>query len=242
MPRDWDAETYERISAPQERMGRAVLDRLDLRGDEAVLDAGCGTGRVTAALAERLPDGRVIAVDGSPSMIEQLRERLPQAEAHVADLLELELDRPVDAIISTATFHWITDHDRLFERLHAALAPGGRLEAQCGGRGNISSVVRAIEAVDPPALRGWSPWNYAGPEETTERLQRAGFTDVRCWLHDEPVEPPEDENYMRTIVLGSHVERLPAGDRERFVADVIAHLPEPLVVDYVRLNISARRP
>jgi trans-aconitate 2-methyltransferase len=241
MPRDWDAETYERVSTPQERMGRAVLDRLALRGDERVLDAGCGTGRVTAILAERLPEGQVVAVDGSPSMIEQLRERLPQAEAHVADLLELELDEPVDAVISTATFHWIDDHQRLFERIFAALRPGGRFEAQCGGRGNISNVVRAIEAVDHPALRGWSPWNYASPEETAERLERAGFTDVECWLHDEPVEPPEDANYMRTIVLGSHVERLPEDDRDAFVRDVIAHLPDPLVIDYVRLNISATR-
>lgn len=242
MPRDWDAETYERISAPQEQMGRAVLDRLALRGDEAVLDAGCGTGRVTAALAERVPHGTVYAVDGSPAMIDAIRERLPQVRASVQDLQDLTLPEPVDAVLSTATFHWIGDHGRLFARLFAALRPGGRLEAQCGGRGNIATIVAAIEAVDHPALRGWTPWNYAGPEETTDRLERAGFCEVNCWLHDEPVDPPEHERYMSTIVLGGHVARLPEEDRERFVGDVIAHLPEPLVVDYARLNISARRP
>src|SRR3954453_10081828 len=127
MPRDWDAKTYERLSAPLEAMGRDVLWRLELEGDETVLDAGCGTGRVTAVLAERLPRGKVIAVDGSPAMVEQARSRLPESvDVRLADLLELPVDEPVDAIVSTATFHWILDHDALFARLRDALAPGGR--------------------------------------------------------------------------------------------------------------------
>src|SRR5687767_13452615 len=126
-PRDWNAAAYERLSAPIEAMGRDVLDRLVLRGDETVVDAGCGTGRVTAALVERLPRGRVIAVDGSAAMVRKARERLPDARVDVrqADLLELDLGETVDAVLSTATFHWILDHDRLFGNLHAALAPGG---------------------------------------------------------------------------------------------------------------------
>ena len=166
-PRDWNAASYERVAAPLEAMGRDVLDRLTLRGDERVLDAGCGTGRVTAALVERLPRGEVIAVDGSPAMVEQARERLGgRAEVRVADLLELELDRPVDAILSTATFHWIADHDRLFARLHGALKPGGRLVAQCGGEGNIAELAEAAARVGErePALAGWEgPWHFASP-------------------------------------------------------------------------------
>src|SRR3954454_13774735 len=131
-PRDWNAASYQRVSAPLEAMGREVLDRLELDGDERVLDAGCGTGRVTAALVERLPRGHVIAVDGSPAMVEEAGARLGDAaDVRVADLLELELDAPVDAVLSTATFHWIADHDRLFTRLRDVLRPGGRLVAQC---------------------------------------------------------------------------------------------------------------
>src|SRR5262245_14427216 len=130
-PRDWNATAYERLSAPLEAMGREVLQRLELEGDETVLDAGCGTGRVTAVLGERLPDGHVIAVDGSQAMVEEARRRLPpDIEVVQQDLLELQVDEPVDAVISTATFHWIGDHDRLFTRLKAALKPGGRLVAQ----------------------------------------------------------------------------------------------------------------
>jgi trans-aconitate 2-methyltransferase len=142
-------------------MGRDVLDRLDLNGDERVLDAGCGTGRVTAALVERLPRGEVVAVDGSPAMVEAARERLGDSvELRVADLLELELERPVDAIPSTATFHRVADHERLFARLRELLRPGGRLVAQCGGAGNIAALKAAAEEVgerEPfaAALAGW---------------------------------------------------------------------------------------
>ena len=143
--RDWDGASYDRISAPQEALGRAVLARMELRGDETVLDAGCGSGRVTEALLERLPRGRVIAVDASPSMVEQARGASAgseRVEVRQMDLLELELEEPVDAILSTATFHWILDHDALFRRLHAALRPGGQLVAQCGGEGNIDRAAR----------------------------------------------------------------------------------------------------
>ena len=177
-PREWNATSYERVSAPQEQWGRDVLDRLDLDGDERVLDAGCGTGRVTAALVERLPRGEVVAVDGSPAMVDAgqgaPRRRAPTSFA--ADLLELELEPPVDAILSTATFHWIADHDRLFARLHAALKPGGRLVAQCGGAGNVANVRRDRRASTIPRCAGW-PGRGTSPRTapTAERLRRRGL-------------------------------------------------------------------
>lgn len=242
-PRDWNADSYQRVSAPLERMGRDVLDRLVLHGDERVLDAGCGTGRVTAALLERLPHGEVVAVDGSPAMVEKTRELLgddPRLTTKVLDLLELELDRPVDAVLSTATFHWIADHDRLFARLHAALMPGGRLVAQCGGEGNVAAVRTAIERVEHPALAGWpGPWHFASPVATAERLHRLGFTDVWCWPQSVRVDPDDPREYFGTVMLGSHLERLPAADRDGFVDAVLAEMPEAHV-DYVRLNLLAR--
>ena len=225
------------MSNPQLAMARDVIDRLDLRGDERVLDAGCGTGRVTEVLAQRVPNGTVIAVDGSQAMVEQTRAR--GLTAFTADLAELTLDEPVDAILSTATFHWIPDHERLFGRLHAALRPGGRLSAQCGGYGNVANVQEAIDAVDHPALRGWpGPWNFATPEETTRRLNRAGFTDVWTWLQPWLVEPTDPKEYFTTVILGSHLQRLPEEDREPFVDAVLEHGTH---ANYVRLNILARR-
>jgi trans-aconitate 2-methyltransferase len=240
-PRDWNATSYEQVSAPLEAMGRDVLDRLELSGDERVLDAGCGTGRVTAALVERLPRGQVVAVDGSPAMVEQVRERFGDGvDARVADLLELELDAPVDAILSTATFHWIADHDRLFSRLLAALKPGGRLVAQCGGDGNAANVQEAIQRVG--TFGDWpGPWNFPSPADTEARLRRLGYTDVWTWSFPVQVAPEDPREYFATVILGSHLERLEPDERDAFVDAVIAELDAP-VVEYVRLNILARRP
>jgi trans-aconitate 2-methyltransferase len=248
-PRDWDATVYEAISAPMEEMGRDVLSRLELRGDETVLDAGCGTGRVTAALLDRLPEGRVVAVDGSPAMIEKARERLPhdRVEFLVADLAELVLPDPVDHVLSTATFHWVPDHDALFSHLHAVLKPGGRLVAQCGGQGNITETVAALAVVceqEPFAefLGGWSgPWNFATPEETEARLSAAGFAEARCWLFEWPVTPEQPADWFATVMLGSHIDHLPAELRDRFVEAVLSHHEPPFTARYVRLNIEARR-
>jgi trans-aconitate 2-methyltransferase len=243
--RTWDGQSYDRISGPMEALGLAVLERLELRGDESVLDAGCGSGRITQALIERLPDGHVIAVDASQSMVDAARERLPDADVRLVDLLELQLDEPVDAILSTATFHWIADHERLFARLHAALRPGGRLVAQCGGEGNIdvlrghANEVRVREPYAAHFVDWQPPWNYAGPEETERRLSDAGFAHAECWLQPAPKQPEEPREFLSTIVLGPHVQQLPQELREPYIDDVLAALGEPVVVDYVRLNIDA---
>jgi trans-aconitate 2-methyltransferase len=245
-PRDWDATTYDRIADPMTRWGADVLGRLPLRGDETVLDAGCGSGRVTEQLLGRLPAGRVVALDGSPAMVDAAMARLApfagRVDFLVADLMApLPLpDASVDAILSTATFHWIPDHDRLFGHLARVLRAGGRLVAQCGGDGNIASVRAAIAEVggDWP-----EPWTFATPEDTRRRLEAAGFEAIETWLNDEPtpVAPGAPmRDFLRTIVLGAHVERLGPDEQDAFLDAVAARLPSSSI-DYVRLNIVATR-
>ena len=246
--REWDGQTYDRISGPMQALGQAVLDRLPLRGDETVLDAGCGSGRITETLIQRLPRGRAIGVDMSESMVAAARERLgPDADIRRADLLELEreLDEPVDAILSTATFHWVADHAALFRALHRVLCPGGRLVAQCGGEGNITDLRGRAGVVmerEPYAehFRAFQPpWNYANPADTQSRLLAAGFANAECWLQPAPTEPGHPREFLSTIVLGPHVQHLAEPLREPFMDEVMAELGEPVVVDYVRLNIDA---
>ena len=248
-PRDWDAAAYQRVSVPHEEWARSILDRLDLKGDERVLDAGCGSGRVTAMLIERLPAGSVVAVDGSPSMVEEVRSVLrPRDEALVRDLTELELEEPVDVVFSNAVFHWVLDHDALFRRLASVLRPGGRLASQNGGAGNIARLKASsaeVAARDPyaPHFEGFGePWNYAAPEETEERLRAAGFAEARAWLQPWDVTPPEPAEFLRTVCLGPHMDRLPEELRDPFIADVLALEDDPLVLGYMRLNIEARLP
>lgn len=249
-PRDWEAGTYDRLAKPHGAWGADVLGRLDLQGDEVALDAGCGTGRVTAELRRLVPDGRVIGVDGSPSMIEQASRVLPaDVELQVQDLTALVLEAAVDVVVSTATFHWIADHDLLFSRLAAALVAGGRLEAQCGGAGNVASVGRALERLrerDPwrAAFAGYADdWNFATAEETAERLRAAGFVDVRCWLEPRAVPLEDPHAYLRTVVLGAWLDRLPEEAHDGFVEAVREELDrgDGVVLDYVRLNMSATR-
>jgi trans-aconitate 2-methyltransferase len=245
-PREWDAETYDAISDPQFSWGMEVLERLELRGDEAAIDAGCGSGRVSEELLKRLPGGSLLAVDASEAMVEKARERLgDRAEYLVADLAELEVEQPVELIFSTATFHWVLDHDALFAHLRKALKPGGRLVAQCGGQGNVAEHAKAIVAVATQPeyaghFEGMTPmWNFAGPEETEQRLCAAGFAEARCWLEPKPVTPPDPLRFTMTVTLGPHLARLPEEKRQPFAEAVLERSPQPLTLDYVRLNIEA---
>ena len=182
-------------------------------------------------------------MDASADMVELARARLGD-RAHVwcQDALELALDKPVDAIVSTATLHWVPDHDRLWVRLAGALRPGGVLEVQCGGEGNIDGVREVIETVSrdtAPELVGWSPWVFASPHDTERRLLDAGFTATKCWLEERPTHPHDVDAFVRTSILAAHLERLPVERREPFAAAVVARVCLPL--DYVRLNVSAVR-
>lgn len=246
--RDWDAATYDRVSDPQLAWALEQLQRLELRGDEVALDAGCGSGRVTALLADRVPQGRVYAVDVAPSMVEHARAALgDRATVLCQDLVELDLPEPVDAVFSNATFHWIGDHERLFARLCGLLKPGGRLVAQCGGAGNIDAFRAAADSVaqEEPFEHhfvGWrEPRNYAGAEQTAARLEQAGFTEVSCWLEPKRVELPDPRPFVSTVCLVRHLDPLPDGLRGPFIDRVLARAGVPLVLEYVRLNMVGRR-
>jgi trans-aconitate 2-methyltransferase len=246
-PREWDAETYDAISDPQFSWGVEVLERLALRGDEATIDAGCGSGRVAERLLDRLPSGSLLAVDASEAMIAKARERLGDRASYlVADLSELEVAEPVDLVFSTATFHWVLDHERLFGCLREALRPGGRLVAQCGGLGNVADHAQAIASVaaSPEYADHFDGrtvmWNFAGPAETEARLLAAGFAEARCWLEPKPVTPPDPLRFTMTVTLGPHLARLPEDLRRPFAEAILAESPQPLTLDYVRLNIEAR--
>jgi trans-aconitate 2-methyltransferase len=245
MPREWDARTYDSLPLPHLGWGRRTLSRLPLRGDERVLDAGCGTGRDTEGLLDRLPDGRVVAVDGSVRMLDQLRERLAgrldRVEVLLADLTKpLPFDGEVDAVFSVAAFHWIEDHAALFSALAARMRPGARLVSDCGGRGNIAAVNAAVAEVTATPS---GTWEFAGADDTRQRLAAAGFTDVDVRLRPDPArfEPgAQFESFLATVILGPRLDEMADAEREPFVKAVAARLAEP-VADYVRLEISAVR-
>ena len=257
--RDWDARTYHAVSEPQFEWGKRVLGALELAGTESVLDAGCGTGRLTALLAERLPHGEVVALDRSSNMTQLASSTLSPFRAHasvvLADLVALPFAKAFDVVFSTATFHWVLDHDRMFANLFEALKPGGRIHAQCGGGPNLAQLHRravalARSAQFAPDFVGWSdPWNYSSAEDARVRLVHAGFTDVHTWLEEAPATFADAEGFrvfIKTVVLRPFLA--PIGDERRraaFVDHVVnaaAQDDPPYTLDYWRLNITARRP
>jgi trans-aconitate 2-methyltransferase len=256
----WNADVYERIGTPMRQWARQVIDDLELRDDETVLDAGCGSGAVTFDLLAHLPRGKIYAVDASPEMIasleRQCRERgITNVHPVVASLTEFTLPEQVDAVFSNAVFHWIPDDDALFGRLHAATRPGGRMRAQCGGYGNNAHVLEAVAAVRQRApfaeyLGGFrDSKKYRTVEGATAALKRAGWRNVRAKLWPQPVpfdEPADAALYVRTILLRDHVARLPDDDaRDAYaravVDETIDRWGSPYVADYVRLDIWAER-
>lgn len=256
---DWDAQAYTRLGEPQFRWATALLDQLELRGDETVLDAGCGSGRVTAALLERLPRGRVIAVDLSQPMLAQARTAIGDADGRIeyvhADLVELALDRVADVVFSAAVFHWVPDHTALFRSLFAALVPGGRLHAQCGGASNLARILDRADAIacrEPYAahLNGFErTTNFADPTVSTARLAEVGFAHARAWTTPAPT-PFADRasfaEFIENVVLRDHLARLPEPALRRAFVDALTALAAqdvpPLCLDYVRLDLRAVRP
>jgi trans-aconitate 2-methyltransferase len=241
--REWDANAYDTLNAPMTERGNDAVARLELRGDERVLDAGCGTGAVTATLLERLPHGNVVALDGSQAMLAAARERFagdPRVTLVHADLEQpLPLAEPVDAIVSTSTFHWVRDHDALFRHLAAALRTGGQLVVECGGDGNIAAVLELL------AELGYAdhPWTYASAEDTERRLAAAGFEEAAVRLVPRVshfATRGDLERFLASVALRTYFDALGPEAGPALVSEVAARLPRP-ELHWLRLEVVARR-
>jgi len=258
--REWDSAAYHRVSAPQTSWGAKVLSRLDLRGNETVLDAGCGTGKLTRELLERLPQGRVFAVDLSTNMLRTAREHLsPEFGERVAfaavDVQNLPFHQAFDGIFSTATFHWVIDHDRLFRSLFQALRPGGWLHAQCGGGPNLAHLRERMAGLKTSPkyarfLGDYSdPWCFSDAETAALRLRGAGFVDVATGTEPAPTVLETAERYsefVSSVIVHPHLERIPDPNlRHEFMQNLTEQAAKdnpPFALDYWRLNLNAKVP
>ena len=259
MSKEWNAALYHQISAPQVSWGQKVLARLSLKGDERVLDAGCGTGRLTRDLLEALPRGQVVALDVSRNMIDAARAYLvPDFGGRVefvrCDLLDLPFEREFDGIFSTASFHWVLDHELLFRNLYRALRPGGWLVAQCGGGKNLDRLLSRVQAlmsfpVYAEYFRGYRfPWEFSDAETAAVRLRVAGFEQIDTSLEQAPTKfetAEEFQRFVESVILHRHLERLPRPElRQNFLAELTRQAAQddpPFLLDYWRLNLRGRR-
>ncbi len=241
MPFEWDAHTYDALPLPHVEWGQRVLDRMRLAGTERVLDAGCGTGRDAAAALDRWPGIDLVCLDASAQMIDTARERLGDRVTYaVADLTQPLPIEPVDAVMSVAAFHWVTDHPLLFRNLAASVRPGGRLTSDCGGQGQLQHLDAALLKVTG---QGKQYIRFAGVEDTEAELRENGWEPESVRLRPHPVrleDPDLMETYLTTVCLGAYLDTMPAHEHRPFVRAVREAMAEP-VVDYVRLEIEAVR-
>ena len=258
--REWNADSYHKVSTPQVDWGTVTLARLPLDGDELVLDVGCGTGRLTEKLLERLPNGRVVGIDLSANMLnvagEFLRSRFGgQIHLVLADAARLPVREAADAVFSTATFHWVRDHAQLFRSLLAALKPGGRLVAQCGGGANLARLhERAAALMESPRFApyftSWEePWEFADADTTARRLEHAGFENIKTSLVPAPVQQPDASAYqtfVTTVICRPHLAHLSKPElRAAFIQSLTEQAATdipPYELDYWRLNIEDSKP
>ncbi|MGZ4619755.1 MAG: class I SAM-dependent methyltransferase [Frankiaceae bacterium] len=242
-PHDWDAEAYATLPLPHADWGGRALDRLRLTGGQTVLDLGCGPGRDTARLLQRLPAGRVLALDGSATMLRRARThcsgdaKVSWLQADLRSFLPLSAGS-VDAVFSVATLHWVPDHPALFREMARVLRPGGRLSLEYGGAGNVASVVGALRALG----REPAEWVFARPADEEPALLTAGFTGVECRLRPVSVPMAEDVfvRYLANVVLVAQLESAAAAERADLEAAVAERMARP-AVDYVRLEVTAGR-
>jgi trans-aconitate 2-methyltransferase len=258
--REWNSSEYHRLSQPQVSWGKKVLSRLRLRGNELVLDAGCGTGRLTADLLQALPNGRVVGLDVSQNMARSAREYLrPQfgerCQLVTADLLDLPFTDAFDGIVSTAAFHWVSDHDRLFRGLFQSLRSGGWLQAQCGGGPNIARLTaRMAKLAESPKFALFlanfpSPWLFEDAKGAAETLRCAGFDDIQTSVEAAPTLMDDRQHYsdfIKSVIVRAHLQRLPDSSvGEQYISELADQAEKddpPFLLDYWRLNLSARKP
>ncbi|WP_287152937.1 class I SAM-dependent methyltransferase [Candidatus Solincola tengchongensis] len=259
----WDAEDYRSFSSQQKKWGLELMDKLHLRGDEHVLDLGCGDGLLSAMLAKRVPRGSVLGVDISPEMIDHARRSYPSSHYpnlawEVADACQLDFCECFDVVFSNAVLHWIRDQSAALEGIARALKPGGFLLAQMAGRGNAAEV--ACMLVSLMASEKWSayfrdmdfPYLFHGPEDYIPLLEKAGLEPLRVELLTKDMVHEGREGmagWIRTTWL-PFTQRVPERLREDFIAELVdgyLHDFPPdeaglVHVNAVRLEVEARKP
>jgi trans-aconitate methyltransferase len=260
---DWDATTYDHISDVIESWGHKTIERRQWKGDEIVLDAGCGSGRLTKILSMKVPNGKVIAVDSDLSMIRLAKENLAKIsniKFIKMNISEIEIAEKVDVVFSNAVLHWILNHKKVFERFWKMSKPDGQILVQCGGYGNLTTTLSIFNKVRKSKEfynyfcnnKGediWNePWYFAKKEDTEIILQDLGFRNIQVFLENKEAKFPNKEKYflfIKTIVLRPYLKYLPNETlKEKFAKSVIQEIETNAKelqwkLDYVRLNINA---
>lgn len=230
----WNAREYQASSSNQKKWAMELLSKLDLEGDERVLDIGCGDGEITALIARRVPHGFVVGIDSSRDMIELAikrcpSERCPNLTFFLKDAGAMDFDEEFDAVFSNACLHWIIDHKSVLEGIKRCLKPSGKVLLQMGGLGNAKTVLEALDDIIKESQ--WAkffegfvfPYGFYGSEEYRNWLGALGFKIVRVGLLPKDMVHEGKGQFaawLRTTWL-PYTQRVPETLREEFIAAVV---------------------
>jgi trans-aconitate methyltransferase len=263
MKYNWDASTYHRISDAQESWGHETIEYRKWKGNETVLDAGCGSGRLTKILSIKVPHGKVIAVDSDLSMVRLAKENLVKfsnIEFTHMDISEIKLEEKVDVVFSNAVLHWILNHKKVFERFCQILNRDGQLLIQCGGYGNLAKTLSILNKVSKSKEfynyfcnnkdeNIWNQtWYFAKKEDTEKILKEIGFRNIQVFIENKEPKFRNKEEYflfIKTIVLIPYLKYLPNDLlKDKFAKSVVEEIETNAKelqwkLDFVRQNINA---
>ncbi len=230
----WNPEDYLHHSGEQEKWARELIPKIGLRGDERVLDIGCGDGKVTAEIARFLTDGTVLGIDSSPDMIEFAKNTFMDASKNLAfhciDAQEMHFAREFDVVFSNAALHWVKEHGPVLKRIKQALRPGGRAVLQMAGEGNAAAVVETVGAVigrEPwlSLFEGFVfPYAFHGPDAYRSLVSEAGLVPRRIEIIPKDMTQKGRDGlsgWIRTTWL-PYIQRVPMDLRDRFIEDIVS--------------------
>jgi trans-aconitate 2-methyltransferase len=259
----WDAETYDEVSNTHEEWARKIISSKTWTGNETIMDAGCGSGRITKILTKLVPLGKVFAIDNDLNMIKKTKDNLKGfknvniIQSNLVDIDFNKIQSKFNIIFSNAVLHWILDHYTIFKNFYDLLLADGQLLIQCGGYGNLQKAVSTFNIVRDSAefkeyFSKWKDqWNFAKPDATEKILKEIGYRDINVNLQDYPVTFKDKNSYsiyLKTVVLGPYLKCLPSEKlQDNFLQRIIQikekeSTQEPiLTLDYKRLNIIASR-
>jgi trans-aconitate 2-methyltransferase len=258
----WDAETYDNVSTIQEEFALKLIQLRNWTGKEIVMDAGCGSGRVTKILAKIIPNGKIYAVDIDVNMIHKAKANLSQFENVTiinSDLLDLSLEitsAKVDVIFSNAVLHWILNHQKLFNIFFELLNLNGQLLIQCGGYGNLKKAISIFDKVKGSKkfkdyFKEWKEeWYFPKPSDTKKLLKEIGYKNIKVYLSEASISFANRSSYslyLKTVVLWPYLRYIPSNkDKEEYLESILNEIEQnhsEMIwnLDYIRLNILAHK-
>ena len=259
----WDAETYDEVSNTHEKWARNIILSRTWSGKEIIMDAGCGSGRITKILSTLVPCGKIYAIDIDENMIKKAKDNLKDFEnvkVIQSNLLDINFNKiysKFNIIFSNAVLHWVLDHYKVFKNFYDILFSDGQLLIQCGGYGNLQNAISTFNIVKDSAdfksyFSNWKEvWNFAKPDDTERILKEIGYRNIKVYLEDYPVTFRDRNSYsiyLKTVVLGPYLKYIPSEEiKEKFLQKIVSieekenHQGRILTLDYKRLNIFASR-